>query len=190
MDTYRQKRNEAARAARAWCRDRRLIDRILRLQECNEPLDILIRMNQAHEEGMIGITTIVEAGLEAGLYDAGLWICAGCGRVTIDPATGYGSETRILADDTILCGTCHVQAREARAKIVVSEDDEGNFEEDDSALTSRQRHLACMLDNAVEARNRQDRELIRMYPRYERAQLHRYQDDIDHDRRVSVKSKR
>jgi hypothetical protein len=90
----------------------------------------------------------------------------------------------------VLCQKCYGEAVEARKKIVVEDDGEGNEVEDDSALSDEERELAAYIATGIEGACRQSRELISGYPRDERRQLHRYQDQIDRDRRNSGKSRR
>ena len=135
----------------------------------------------------------VDGGMGVGMFR-----CEHCGVVCEDPAHPSAMEGCALLNDesgtdTIcLCNECHDAAVAARAKIVVNdfEDDDGNefVEEDDSALTDDERSLAAFLDKASKGSSRQARDIIGMYPRDERRDLHRYQDQIDADEIVQAKS--
>jgi hypothetical protein len=147
--------------------------------------------DDAREAGwitMFSIDEITEAAMHVHGELAGLWRCQCCDAPVLDPAVcsqagcSDASEAVMLYGDIILCQDCHEAAKDARAKIVVVEDEDCGTVEDVSALTDEEPAMASYLDRAESARNRLDRETIRHYPRDERRQLHRYQDSIEADR--------
>ncbi|MBX3435558.1 MAG: hypothetical protein KF847_19750 [Pirellulales bacterium] len=145
------------------------------------------------------ILEYLRIGYEAGLQQGGVWECEHCRAAVEDPAhPDYGGETHILDDgsgcgDTIICEACYQAAKEARAKIVVECDAEGNVIgtlDDDSSLTDEEKTLAAYLQRNQEGNARNARSMIGEYPRGERRQLHRYQDQIDADARRRGKTLR
>ena len=145
------------------------------------------RLRSAIRGGWEDIADFVRVGYEAGLNSGGLWLCDHCCTAVADSAHPHCMEPPTeLYGDIILCSECHTAAIAARAKIITISDDDGD-EEDRSALVDDEDVLAGYLDQAVTARNRMDRDLIRGYPRDERRNLHRYQDDIDRSRNLAGK---
>lgn len=176
----------------------RLIN-LLDVHDASNRTHLLDLAEHAEAEGWGDVVEYLRVGFEAGLGDGGLWQCDHCLMPTEDPAHPHATEGCIcLADASgtggvVLCHDCHAAAAGARKKIVVTEvtDDYDNVvgtEEDDSALTDDERRLAAYLDAADEGVARQSREIIGSYPRNERRQLHRYQDQIDAKRRTRGKT--
>lgn len=155
--------------------------------------DLFTLAAAADQDGWGNIYEYLRAGFEAGLDHGGLWLCDHCGSPVEDPSHPDAEEgCHILDDgtgcgDTILCDECHCEAVAARAKIKIEkfEDvDTGDqiTEEDDSALTDDEKVMAAYLDTHDAGTARHARSFISMYPRSERRDLHRYQDQIDAER--------
>lgn len=135
----------------------------------------------------------LRVGYAAGLDCGGLWQCEHCGDPVEDPAHPCCNVGCHMLDDgsgvgdAILCEVCYEAALDARRKIVVEDvtDDDGEVvstHEDDSALTDGEQTLAGYLNRDDDGRSRRDRSHIASYPRDERGQLHRYQEQIDASR--------
>lgn len=146
----------------------------------------------ADEAGWGDVYEYLRIGYEDGLSRGGLWQCEHCGCALEDPAhPHHETGCHILDDgtgcgDTILCDECYDTAKAARAKIVVQDEYDGDGEvagasDDDSALTTEEKTLASYLAKNQEGNARIARSMIGDYPREERRQLHRYQDQIDAD---------
>jgi hypothetical protein len=152
--------------------------------------------DDATEAGWDGLEEIREAAIRVHGELAGFWRCDSCDCPLLDPAVSGEagstdeSEAVMLYGDITLCHECHEAAQEARAKITVIEDEEAGVIEDDSAMTDEERMMAAYLDRAESARNYADRTLVGGYPRDERRQLHRYQDQIEADRFRSGKQQK
>ena len=135
---------------------------------------------EAKSEGWSDIASLVEAARTVHGEIAGFWWCAACDRPIVDPAIGTDATDEsvavILEGGDTLCCECYDGAIAARKKIVMHCVDDGVYDEDRSALTDDENKLACFLDRAEDAINRQRRDLINSYPRSERRQLHRYAD--------------
>lgn len=152
--------------------------------------------HDAVREGWGGLDDVAEAAMEVHGEIRGFLRCRHCNTVILDCAvaaqigcSGTESEAVGLVGDTILCRECFDKAIKARRKIVIEDDGEGGERDDDSTLTEEEAALASLLEKAIDANCRADRELIGSYPRDERRQLHRYQDDIDADRQRSGKTR-
>lgn len=146
----------------------------------------------ADDLGWGDIYEYLRIGYERGLSSGGLWRCEHCGEPVEDPAhPDHEVGCHILDDgsgcgDIILCDECYEAAVAARKKIVVEtfEDADSGLEiteQDDSALTDDEKALAAYIEDNQSGNARNARSLIAGYPRNERRQLHRYQDQIDAD---------
>jgi hypothetical protein len=162
----------------------------------------------AAASGWTGLEDVATEAVNLDLGRCGLSRCEHCGRVVADAALGdYDDETAWYTDSDgiglfALCGECDEKAHAARKKIVVvdepeeTEIDDGNefvcgggiSSEDTSALSDEEEELAGYLDRRDAGHARQSREIIHGYPRDERRDLHRYQDQIDAERSRAGKS--
>lgn len=154
--------------------------------------EMLALVVAADSDGWGDIYEYLRIGYAEGLNHGGLWECECCGEPVEDPAhPDCEVGCHILADgsgcgDTILCDECYAAAKAARAKIVVTNECDGDGEvigtsDDDSALTDEEKTLAAYLDRAQSGNARNARSFIAGYPRDERPRLHRYQDQIEVD---------
>ena len=160
------------------------MDRIESILASHGDEDLIALVRAAEAAGWDNMLAYLRTGYAAGLTHGGLLACSHCGEPVEDPAHPGSNVGCHLLDDSsgcgavTLCDECYGQALAARAKIVVSEGEEGTVE-DDSALTDREKALAGILDRHDEGVSRNARAIIASHPRDERRQLHRYQALID-----------
>ena len=155
-------------------------------------------VESADAAGWGDVYEYLRIGYSIGLNGGGLWQCEHCHQPIEDPAHPDSEVGCHILDDesgcgnTILCDECYEAAVAARKKIVVTEIRECDIsdsdeqtvigtKEDDSALTADEKTLAAYLDAHQTGISRNARSHIAGYPRGERWQLHRYQDQIDAD---------